>query len=61
MARKLDKKIGAYKGFKLIKTFEYGFEINEFIGSKNAYSSVLKVLQGKVIYNPYGYFWRYIN
>lgn len=61
MARKLDKKIGAYKGFKLIKTFEYGFEINEFTGSKDAYSNVLKVLQGKVIYNPYGYFWRYIN
>lgn len=61
MARKLNRKIGAYKGFKLIKTFEYGFEINEFIGSKDAYNNVYKVLKGKVSYNPYGYFWMYIN
>ena len=45
----------------LIKSFEYGFEINEFIGSKNAYSNVHKVLTGKLIYKPYGYNWKYIE
>lgn len=61
MAKKLIRKIGAYKGFELIKTFEYGFEINEFIKNKSAYSNVSKVLSGKLKYNPYGYNWRYIN
>ena len=61
MAKQLDKKIGAYKGFKLIKTFEYGFEINEFIKEKSAYSNVIKVLKGKLHYSPYGYTWKYIN
>lgn len=61
MAKKLIRKIGAYKGFELIKTFEYGFEINEFIKNKYAYSNVAKVLSGKLNYNPYGYNWRYIN
>lgn len=53
--------IGAYKENNLIKSFEYGFEINEFIGSKSAYSNVHKVLTGKLIYKPYGYNWKYIE
>lgn len=61
MAKKLSKKIGAYKGLKLIKTFEYGFEINKFINNKYAYNNVHKVLIGKLNYNPYGYIWKYIN
>lgn len=61
MAKKLSKKIGAYKGLELIKTFEYGFEINKFINNKCAYSNVHKVLIGKLNYNPYGYIWKYIN
>lgn len=54
-------KIGAYKENNLIKSFEYGFEINEFIGSKSAYSNVHKVLTGKLIYKPYGHNWKYIE
>lgn len=50
MAQRLEIKIGAYKENNLIKSFEYGFEINEFIGSKSAYSNVHKVLTGKLIY-----------
>lgn len=55
----LNPKIAAYKGLELIKVFEYGFEINEFIG-KNAYSNVKKALN-KHHYSPYGYTWRYIK
>lgn len=58
-ARPLNPKIAAYKGSKLIKVFEYGFEINEFI-NKNAYSNVKKALT-KHHYNPYGYTWKYIE
>lgn len=61
MAQRLEIKIGAYKENNLIKSFEYGFEINEFIGSKSAYSNVHKVLTGKLIYKPYGYNWKYIE
>ena len=61
MAQRLEIKIGAYKENNLIKSFEYGFEINEFIGSKSAYSNVRKVLTGKLIYKPYGYNWKYIE
>lgn len=61
MSKKLIPKIGAFKGFELVKVFNYGFEINEFIGSKHAYNNVNKVLKGKVFYNPYGYNWNYIN
>lgn len=50
MTQRLEIKIGAYKENNLIKSFEYGFEINEFIGSKSAYSNVHKVLTGKLIY-----------
>lgn len=61
MAQRLEIKIGAYKENNLIKSFEYGFEINEFIGSKSAYSNVHKVLTGKLIYKPYGYNRKYIE
>lgn len=43
------------------KLFIKLFGINEFIGSKSAYSNVHKVLIGKLIYKPYGYNWKYIE
>lgn len=61
MAKKLVNKIACYKNYKLIRTFEYGFEINEFINNKSAYSNVHKVLTGKLHYNPYGYRWKYLK
>ena len=61
MVKGLDKKVGAYKGDLLVKTFKYGFEINEFIENKYAYSNVAKVLSGKLKYKPYGFTWKYID
>lgn len=58
---KLFIKLFGIKENNLIKSFEYRFEINEFIGSKSAYSNVHKVLTGKLIYKPYGYNWKYIE
>lgn len=34
MAKKLMYKVGCYKGFDLIKVFEYAYEIDNFIGKK---------------------------
>lgn len=61
MARKLSKPIGAYKSNKLIATFDYAYQVDEFIGKRCAYSNVKKVLTGKIIYSPYGYNWKYIE
>ncbi len=60
-AKKLTIKIGAYLNSELIKSFEYGFEINEFVDNKSAYSNVRKVLTGRLKYKPYGYVWKYIE
>lgn len=59
MAKRLNPKIVAYdNNFKVIAKFDYGFEINEFIGNNFAYSNVLKALKyGNC--NPYGYIWNY--
>lgn len=51
----LINKIRCYSNNVLIKEFSYGFEINEFIGSKYAYSNVCKALDKHT--SPYGYKW----
>lgn len=57
----LNPKIAAYKNGKLIKIFDYGFEINNFIGTKNAYSNILKCLNKGIGISPYGYAWVYVK
>lgn len=61
MAKKFNIPIGAYKGFNLIKKFNYSYEINNFLNKNNAWSNIKKVLEGKLNYCPYGYVWKYIN
>lgn len=50
-----------FKDNKAIRIFKYGFEINDFIGKKDAYGNVYKVLTNQLKYNPYGYIWKYIS
>lgn len=57
----LNPKIAAYKNGELIKIFDYGFEINNFIGSKNAYGNVFKCLNKNIGTSPYGYYWEYVK
>ena len=61
MAKKLMYKVGCYKGFDLVKVFEYAYEIDNFIGTKGAWSNIKKVLNKKLDYVPYGYNWKYIK
>lgn len=61
MAKKLMYKVGCYKGFDLVKVFEYAYEIDNFIGTKGAWSNIKKVLNKKLDYLPYGYNWKYIK
>lgn len=60
MAKKFSTKVACYKDFKLIKVFDYGYEINKFVNSVHAWGNVKKVLDGKVYSNLYGYVWKYI-
>lgn len=61
MAKKLIYKVGCYKGFELIKTFEYAYEIDNFIGTRGAWSNIKKVINKNLNYVPYGYNWKYIK
>lgn len=61
LKKKLNPKIGAFKNGVLVKTFEYGFEINNFIGSKHAYGNILKSLNKGIGIAPYGYSWIYLK
>lgn len=61
MARKFERKIGAYINSKLVKSFDYSFEINEFIGSKSAGRNVTRQLRKNSISSNYGYIWKYIE
>lgn len=49
--------VSCYKQDILVKTFDYPFEINDFLNKKDAYSNVLKILKGKKG-KPYGYEWK---
>lgn len=61
MSKKLIHNVACYKGFNLIKTFEYAYEIDEFVGNKGAWSNIKKVINRDLNYNLYGYNWRYIE
>lgn len=54
-AKPLSRKIRAYSNNVLVKEFNYGFEINDFIGSKHAYSNVVKTFNTHN--SAYGYKW----
>lgn len=59
MAKPLNPKIVCYKGFELIKIFNYSFEIDDFIGVRGSYSNVVKALTKLPNFRPYGYRWEY--
>lgn len=60
MAKKFDKILGCYKGNELITTFNYSYEIDNFIGKKGAWSNIKKSFN-KINSKPYGYIWKYIE
>lgn len=41
--------------------FKYGFEVNEFCNSKNAYGNILKSFNMDNYKNPYGYNWQFFE
>ena len=54
------EKIGCFtKNGVLVKSFNHSFEIDNFIGSKGAYSNIKKQI-GIPNRFPYGYLWKYI-
>lgn len=59
MTKSLNPKIACYKGFELIKIFNYSFEIDDFIGVRGSYSNVIKALTKLPNFRPYGYRWEY--
>lgn len=60
MAKPFNRKVVCYKNGVLIRTFDYSYEINDFLETKNAYSNVKKILDGKHNCTAYGYAWMYI-
>lgn len=55
-----EEKIGCFtKNGVFIKSFNYSFEIDNFIGSKGAYSNIKKQI-GIPNRFPYGYLWKYM-
>jgi hypothetical protein len=49
--------IVCFSGNTPIKLFTYGFEINDFMGTKNAYSNTLRVMNSP-IHTAYKYTWK---
>lgn len=51
--------IVCFKDGTPIRMFKYGFEVNEFVGSKSGFSAVL--LSFKKFFKPYGYTWKKLS
>lgn len=58
-AKPLNPKIGAYINNKLVKIFDYGCEINQFLNNKYAYGNIYKLISSGTPH--YGYVWKYIK
>lgn len=60
-AKKLSKKIAVYSNDKLIDIFEYGYQIDDFVGYKGAYSNIKKYIDCNVSCTKMGYTWKPLN
>lgn len=60
-AKKLSKKVAVYSNDELIDIFEYGYQIDNFIGYKGAYSNIKKYMDCNVSCTKMGYTWKPLN
>lgn len=58
MAKQLNPRIVAMDNFRIVATFDYGFEINQFVNNNSAYGNISKRLKNGFC-NSYGYIWKY--